>query len=235
MKKLFKITYIIIFVFAIFSILAGKISILGKYFLYEEDMYPGGLYKLCKINEFKEKIHTLKQHNVHSIDDADIITFGDSFFEVTLESESFPRELEKKTKLKVYNAGEKVWRSHYNPLIYLNKMNYQKGQRKYLILETVERLSLARGLNYISDYAKYESGELKNHTKNQYQKFFDKIFDNDDIDYFFKENIIIYPLNKYIKNIRYTLFGDMDERVGLCSKNPKMLFYFEAVEFNKQQ
>jgi hypothetical protein len=51
--------------------------------------------------------------------------------------------------------------------------------------------------------------------------------------YFFHENILIYPLNYWIANIRFKVLGEVDPVIGAYSLKQKMLFYKESVEFDK--
>ena len=105
---------------------------------YWENTKWGELYYFNFIKHFREKNlpeykvkyrFTSKHPDVH---DADILTFGDSFFDFSRMT-TFPEQLSDSLQQKVFYARMD------QPLRYLAENNYVKGDKKYLIFETAER------------------------------------------------------------------------------------------------
>ena len=98
----------------------------------------GELYYFSCIDDFKEELpvpidkYRLSERNP-KINDAEIITFGDSYFD-------FSRQMTVPEKLSI-ESNKKVHAIYsFYPLIYLNKINYQSEVPKVFIYETAERM-----------------------------------------------------------------------------------------------
>ncbi|MCD4696813.1 MAG: hypothetical protein K8S16_11300, partial [Bacteroidales bacterium] len=110
-----------------------------------EDRHPdyfeftkyGELYYFSQINHFKEILPApeykfrLSEKNA-SLEDADIIAFGDSFFDINRQKTVADR-LQDSLGVKVHAAN--AW----FPLDYLEDNFYQKGKEKTIIFQIVER------------------------------------------------------------------------------------------------
>ena len=98
----------------------------------------GEMYYFNCINHFKEKnlpspIRKYRFSDKHpSIKDADIIIFGDSFFDFSRQK-TFPERLTDTLHRKVY------YERYFYPLVSLKKKNYSNDSTKLLIYEIVER------------------------------------------------------------------------------------------------
>jgi len=254
MKKLFYICWIAAFLFALFVLIGGKVIPFGRLFIYQDksaDVYPGDLYKMCKIDKFKQtrdysgsglpsktretEIEPNYQVVTHGdsfsietgdISDADILIFGDSFFAGIKALEIYQFNSGEPDTLLAVNASYFSAEAGENPLAYFNRMGFKNSNRKIVLLETVERYSLRRALKY-RDFKRIIDSEYL-------RKFVKHIFVNDHLEYFFTDNIISHPVVKYLANFKYEHFGDIDTRIGLHSEDPKMLFYFQEVEFNRK-
>lgn len=79
------------------------------------------------------------------LEEADILLFGDSFFDFT-RMETFPEQLTKKTGLKAYYAREDF------PLEYLEKADYENNKEKILLYESAERYLYYRFMNPHPEY-----------------------------------------------------------------------------------
>ncbi len=105
---------------------------------YWENTQWGELYYFNFIKTFQEKnlpeCHTkYRFSNRHpKLQDADILTFGDSFFDFSRMT-TFPEQLGDSLNKRVYYARMD------RPLKYLADSNYQPGPKRYLIFETAER------------------------------------------------------------------------------------------------
>ena len=97
----------------------------------------GELFYFSQINHFKEDLpkaeykFRLSDKNA-SLDEADIIAFGDSFFDFNRQKTVADR-LQDSLGVKVHAVN--AW----FPLDYLKENNYQKGREKTIIFEIVER------------------------------------------------------------------------------------------------
>jgi len=254
LKKLFFITWALVFLYSVFVLLGAKITPFGRLFIYEdkdEKYYPGGLYEMCKIDEFRQteadyeksrpdryedslshslyKIYDQRQNYADAPDDldsSDILMFGDSFLAGIRGLKIFIDNGDSAGGLIAYNASaDGIAAAGENPLECLARVNYQKSKRKFLILETVERYSLDRGLQY-KDYQKIIDSR-------SVRKIVKHMFTNDHIAYLFTDNFVSYPFFRFINNIKFSYFKDIDTRIGGYSEDPKMLYYFQAVEFNQ--
>ncbi len=103
----------------------------------------GDLYYYNCISEFKQDFpapvrkYRLSEKNP-SLNNADILTFGDSFFDVSFQK-TLPERLSDTLNLKVYSYMTQD-PTQANPFCILNSNAYNKtGHSKYIIYETIER------------------------------------------------------------------------------------------------
>ena len=98
----------------------------------------GELYYFSCIDEFKDELPSpiekfrLSPRNA-PIDQADIITFGDSYFDFSRQM-TVPERLARESGKNVHGIYS------FYPLAYLNQINYQAGDEKLFIYETAERM-----------------------------------------------------------------------------------------------
>jgi hypothetical protein len=112
-----------------------KEKVIPEYF---ENTKYGELYYFNYIDQFKEpdlppgqiKYRFTPKHP--DLNEADILTFGDSFFDFTRMT-TFPERLGDTLNQRVYYARESV------PLLYLDQHNYEDTESKVLIYESAER------------------------------------------------------------------------------------------------
>lgn len=105
---------------------------------YWENVKYGELYYFGQVKYFRENLPTYSPDrkyrftNRHpNIEDADILTFGDSFFDFS-RLVTFPEQLGNTMNKKVHYARMDL------PLDYLKERNYQSKETKILIYESVE-------------------------------------------------------------------------------------------------
>jgi hypothetical protein len=227
MKKIFYTLWIIFFAFTLFTLVCGKIKPLGRFFLVEDKQY-GDLFRESKLDDFAEYIQRYEGEEKDSPFSADIICFGDSFFEAGRDINVFADLLEERLDLPVYNSSNSDFTSSDNsPLSFFTMYDYTQTREKLLILEVVERYTLAYSSNY------WKTGYSR--TKQIIRSVRDAVFNNSDVEYFFQENFIIYPVNKAIKNCKYRYFDEVEPRVYPFSRNPRMLFFYEGTEFSRRK
>lgn len=221
--------YLAVVLFALFILVGGKIKTFGRIFLptqSEKNISYGDLYTISELNDFHLPIPTVKSTNKSSMENANIFAFGDSFLGSHFGIKNLPSLLEDNLKMPVFAVPVAVE----NPLAYLESINYKKGAAKIVIVESVERYAVNRGLAYTTPT---KSPTNISSWRKRVNDLDYAIFDTTDIDYFFKHNIFINPIRLFLKNLNFSLFGRIDSRISVFSLNPPMLFYFEEVNFDK--
>ena len=243
MKKIFYFTWLISFLFALFVLLGASFKEAGRIFLYQE--YPegfaaGDLFDFSLLEDFKGKFRLIKGETNGQLETADVITFGDSFFDCDSDSPLFAKELEERLGLPIYNRSTLMHTDvdvDVNPMAFLKSMNYRKGKRRILILEHVERHSMvnifALDSSPMEDVDK-EDEILTFHSLNDWVVKHLIVLNNGnkDFDYYFRRNILTYPLTKWIANFRFKFLGEFDSNIGNYSLSHRMLFYSGDLGFN---
>lgn len=220
-----KIIYASIMLFAVFIVVGGKFPDFGRTFIAREpDGYVvGDQYRMCDLDRFREEIPSLKPSAATPLEQADILTLGDSFFNSTLASDLFANELARKAGLRVHNLHtSEFFEPQSYPLSYLENIGYQTGKSRIMLLESVEREVLERGDGY---------NKAGLSSSNELDAFAFKVLKNSDLEYFFKHNVIVRPLGKRLKNFRFQYLSIVDKSIGAYSLNPDMLFYQRDLEF----
>ena len=252
MRKLFYIIWIVALVYAVFAALGGNIFPFGELFIHSHDtggIPSGGLYGMCKIERFRQTEQDIARceeipdssaihgynytlydfshkldYRFYSNDSSDVLVFGDSFIGgmqgITLYCND---DLSDTITIHIASA-DGSYKGGENPLHYFERINYKKGRRRIAIVETVERSSIKRALDYPS---------TKLFESSVFSQAIAHIFGNEHVEYFFTDNEFSYGFFKALNNLKFEYFGDIDNRIGAYSVDPKMLFYSEAVDFNR--
>jgi hypothetical protein len=210
---------------ALVIVLCGKVPSIGKHFVASgpSDHISGDLYRLCELDRFRESIEVLPPPPSAPLKQAEILTLGDSFFNSALQSDLFAGELAAKSGFAVHNlASSDFFEPFSYPLAYLKAIGYQPDRRRILILESVERSSLERTTTF-------DSGGGSSANRLNAVAF--KLFKNNDVEYFFKNNLVTHPALTWVKNLRFDWFGSIDKAIGAYSLNPDMLFYQRDLDF----
>lgn len=210
---------------ALTVVLCGKFPAIGKNFVTagSKDRIAGDLYRLCDVDHFRESIAVLPQVPTAPLEHAEILTLGDSFFNSSLQSGLFANELAAKTGYAVHNLADSTYFEPFSyPLDYLQAIGYQPDRRRVLILESVERSSLERTATFAATAGS---------AANSLNAVAFKLLKNNDVEYFFKNNVVIHPAMKWLKNLRFSWFGSIDGAIGAYSLNPDMLFYQRDLDF----
>lgn len=210
---------------ALVIVLCGKVPSIGKHFVAggPSDRISGDLYRLCEVDHFRESIEVRPPSPSTPLEQAEILTLGDSFFNSSLQSDLFAGELAAKSGFAVHNLADRDFFEPFSyPLAYLKEIGYQPDRRRILILESVERSSLERTRTFDS------SG---GNSVNRLNAVAFKLFKNNDVEYFFKNNLVTHPALTWVKNIRFDWFGSIDKAIGAYSVNPDMLFYQRDLDF----
>ncbi len=206
-------------------VIGGKFPEVGKHFVMEDPagLHVGDLYRLCEVDRFKERLRVVTPAPTVPLDRAEIVTMGDSFFNSSLESDLFANELARRGGDAVHNVPlTEFFEPCSYPLAYLGSIGYRPNRRRILILESVERSSLERTAKYAS---------AASTSVNRLNALAFKVLKNNDVEYFFKNNLVTYPAIKWLKNARFDWFGITDRAVGAYALRPDMLFYQRDMEF----
>lgn len=229
MSATLKFIYATIMLFAVFIVIGGKFPAFGRMFVAEEAVgYAiGDQYRMCELERFREEIPVMKPLATTPLEEADILTLGDSFFNTSLASDLFANELARKGGLKVHHLQSATFFEPQSyPLSYLESIGYRKGRRRILILESVERSVLDRSNTYNAAGAS---------SSNVLNALAFKVLKNNDVEYFFKNNVIVHPLGRWLKNFRFTYLNIVDRSIGSYSMQPDMLFYQRDIEFSRMK
>ena len=209
---------------AIFVLVGGRVNRWGKKMVvsYENDgYYYGDLFKMSDLTDFKIPLKKFGKTELHTATSSRIFTMGDSFFQVDAESEIFAERLEKEIKKPVFDLAA----ISTDPLAVLQKIGYQKGEEKVLVLESIERYVPANA----AGYGKTSEPSNKSKFKKAVNRWCWALFNNTDMDYFFSHNRIIYPLRTLVADFKYRVLGMVNYRVRALSKDPVKLFYGSEV------
>lgn len=229
MSTTIKISYTVVMLFALFIVMGGKFPAFGRMFLADEpvEYVNGDQYRMCDLELFREDIPLTRASATAPLEQAEVITLGDSFFKSALGSDLFANQLAARLGLKVHNMETaEFFEPQSYPLSYLESIGYRGGKSRILVLETVERSILERAATYNKAGAS---------TSNDLDAFAFKVLKNNDVEYFFKHNVLVYPAMKWLKNLRFQQLGIVDKSIGAYSLEPKMLFYQRDLEFSREK
>ncbi|QXE85916.1 hypothetical protein KP003_16370 [Geomonas nitrogeniifigens] len=227
MTKSLKCLYTAVMLFAAFVVVGGKFPAVGRLFLPKEPTayILGDQYRMCDLDRFREEIPAGKPSAAATLEEADVLTLGDSFFNSALASDIFANELGRRLGGKVHNlATKEFFEPQSYPLSYLQHIGYRGDRKRILVLETVERSALERSGTY--NGAGAAAG-------NELDALAFKVLKNNDVEYFFKHNVMVGPLESRLKNFRFKYLNIVDKSIGAYSLNPNMLFYQRDIEFSR--
>jgi len=230
-----KITKIIIHVsgaLALFLFIVLRSSAEPDYLLDSEllkaanDAIYGDLYFLNLIDNFKIPTPPLGDEYYNSvpktdINDADILTFGDSFFASGARCKNVPGRLADTTK-------KKIFFSQTNEILKtLEEKNYVKKDKKYLILETVERgipRIFTGGQNVLAKknpkLGKIVESLMPLNLEQRYTLLLQR-------------GVISYNIYKELVTMKFNLFGYISSVTPVYKKDPPWLFYYQDVNDKK--
>ena len=234
MKKIFYISALIIFVMAFFVALAGKVNFIGDRFIVsdsERGTSGGDLYNFSKYEGVREQMSLMPSYE-YDFDKCDIIAMGDSFFGSSWDTKRIPDQLTDKLEESV--CFIKLSQGYF-PIKKMQEMGLSDGeQRKTLILETVERKVSERFTGELlkeSDFLEnVESGAAVIKNKNKLKDFTSKIFENNGVEYFFRNNIFVDKIRSKIMHYKFEFFSETVPQIGAYSRNKDILYYAESLK-----
>ncbi len=219
---------------AILLLVGTKSKTFGKKLLAEQgpnNISYGDLYGMCGLPEFKFPIPVVDFNSTSTLEEAGTITLGDSFFQAKFESKGLPDLLADNLKKTVFDPHEIIG----NPLVYLAQHHYQKTKSKTIVVETIERYAAKRAASYDEKIIVDDSTTTKQNFKKTINDAAYEIFDQTDLNYFFKHNLLINPLRIFINDLEFKTLGLVNDNIGRYSITPPMLFYSEEVDFDTDQ
>mgnify|MGYP001801841601 FL=1 len=229
--KVLKSTFFVLGFICLIIFILARINNGLKILIDPEIDNTGDLYKQSSITNFREilpdkavlpnnvkksEFYTHKEGHPY-VSDAEILTFGDSYFYFTRFT-SFPEYLSLKTNKKVFFAAEA------NPFYTLKHENYSAGQSKYLIYETGERGIFERFKSKLNiDTATRE--EIRTNTfiirePGEVEKIYSR---------FFQLGYFTWQINEYINTFKFQYLDYINEATPVYSTDPPMLFYRTTV------
>lgn len=182
----------------------------------------GDLYNLNLLDTFKTKVYEkeasfLKSGNKNDINESEVIFFGDSFLGGSASEKTFYERFEDSLKIKTFFSNDD------NPLVYLSKVNFIKKNRKFIILEMVER----RIIDYFNSPPKLV---IKGESLVDIKKFFFPVLVEQKYNYLLQKSKLTYNIYKIVNEIKFKEFGFINSATPIYSLNPPFLFYFQDVD-----
>lgn len=186
----------------------------------------GDLYFLNLIDNFKVPTPPLGDEYYNSvpkteIKDAEILTFGDSFLAAGARVKNVPGRLADTLKKKVFFSQTS------EPLEMLENTGFQKGEKKYLILETAERRVPSLFSGGHSKLVKTNPVLVNLMTTvipvNIEQRYTFLLQKSKATHYIYKE----------LATLKFNLFGYISSVTPVYKKEPPWLFYYQDVNDKK--
>ncbi len=183
----------------------------------------GELYHMSYIDLFAEKIEDKRHYRKRmydpnrDINKAEILTFGDSFFEFPLEK-PFSLRLEDTLNRKVFHGNS------YYIMEYLDTVNYIKDKPKVLILDVVERY-----FPYLFS-TKHERFLDQNRVRRN--DLYSKIFLEDaekKYTAFLQKSIFSHYLYSRVNTIKFNTLGYLPSVIPKYNRDPLIVFHIESV------
>ncbi len=253
MRRVFYCVWVLLLGLCGFVLLGTGFKALGRRLIFEETRngYASqGFYELTLLEDNWENIKVYDHAVNPPLESAEVITFGDSFFDAVQDSPLFSEVLTQRLGRPVYNHASWTFENpnvDHNPAGFLGSVQYRKGEKKFLILESVERLAFLK-----SGY--YQPGEPLSGKKNlvnrlnsgmnwrlrsadQWLRKYVILLNNDNPDcrHFLANNALLYPVSKWIAEAKFRWLGDIHPLIDRhYDRRSEMFFFAEEVAFNRR-
>ncbi|MCX6164502.1 MAG: hypothetical protein NTU73_06515, partial [Ignavibacteriae bacterium] len=186
----------------------------------------GDLYLLNLIDNFKVPTPPLDDEYYKSvpksdINEVDILTFGDSFFAEGARVKNVPARLADTLKKKVFFGRSD------NILNFLEEQNYQKKDRKYLILEIVERGIPGTFTDY-QNILKKKNNIISNIIETVMPINLEQRYT-----FLFQKGFLTHYIYKELATLKFSIFGYITSITPVYKKDPPWLFYYMDVNDKK--
>lgn len=188
----------------------------------------GELYYFNYVKHFKEDIPLAKYKFRYStkqadINNAEIITFGDSYFDFNRQ-QSLPDKLQEKTNKKLHSIYA------FYPLNYFKKVNYSSREKKIFIFEITERMIPFRFENpHVEPDHFPERGSLELIKRWAFPENREELYTG-----LLKGSYLSSPFYSTISTLKFDMFGYISAKTPMFAlKDKPWLFYFESVNDQK--
>jgi hypothetical protein len=204
----------------------------AKFILSDKYDKYSDLYNLSHIQSFREELPAIIDSRIedgqyggfrtkpnHSkINDADILTFGDSYFFFPYHT-TFSERLSNDLNKKVFVEFER------NPFKTLKEQSYKKGKQKFLIYELGERQIASLFMNKVNIDPEIKiSKEKKPFFKTLNTQFAEIRYNK-----ILQQNILTGDLYTKIATLKFKMFGSISEYTPFYDEKSKFMFYSETV------
>ncbi len=199
---------------------------------YWENTKWGELYYFNFISDFREKNlppstekyrHTPKHPK---LEDADILLFGDSFFDFTRMT-TFPERLSDSINKKVFYARFP------KPLEYLDQNNYSNSEPKYMIYETAERIFHERFVKPQPDKYLTDTRPPIKKAVREIRRFLFVPRTELILDQLLCRSVLTYDIHSTISTLKFRLFGYITDQTPVYSVSNDTPWLFIASEVSK--
>ncbi len=206
----------------------------------------GDLYRYAEVGPLPRPIKMMNDATSDAgINDAQVLMFGDSFTTYGMDSRPLPFELEKASGIKTFNAGAAdFWLTDY---LGSHAFDPQHHQAKVAVVETVER-NIFRNLDKDgfsgpldgTEPASFGQANIDQAVRGSpllvtlrswVSGAFYQGLGQAEVEYFIKRNRFVDPFRRWLKEIAFRYFGDLDTNIGAYSSAHQMFFYRDEVEF----
>ena len=201
---------------------------------YWENTKWGELYYFNFIKDFQEK--NLPASDVKyrftdkhpSLQDADILTFGDSFFDFTRMT-TFPEQLSDSLGKKVFYARNP------RPLEFLDHQNYTNTTPKYLIYETAERFFHERFITEQKEYYEPEKRSSIGKAFHRVRKFIFMYKPELLLDQILCRSYVTYDIHSAINTLKFKWFGQITDQTPVYSTRHNIPWLFIESEVSDDE
>ncbi len=165
---------------------------------------------------------------------SDIIFFWDSFFESTLDSFQFADEVALNSDITTHHIPvDNLMREvNFNPILYLQAINYTGSDQKIMVLESVERYALDIATHY--DKLIYEKKSVSSFDK-LHERSNKPLLNTSRIRYFFTKNKILWPFIQWKTNYLYEFLWEIPSSIWVIDETSWMMFHHEQFSFLQRE
>jgi hypothetical protein len=220
----------------LFVLLSSKLHVIGDlliipgldYYTFNKTVRYGDLYRMSRVSEFKEEIpYPPPELIFNTMEESDVISAGDSFFQIPINGLMFAAALEKLCGKKVYDATQIDEEYCKRPAGVLELAGYTADsalfKEKIFLLECVERYSPERAKS------KYLASSKEVAVK--YLSLSVNILSFISADEWLQSSFLLKAPLEFKADTYFRLFNRLPADASVHTLKPPMLFYNEDKEF----
>lgn len=201
----------------------------------EREFY-GDLYKLNKVKDFQVPIIRRGEPNTTMRGEAEVITIGDSFFDVTYEGPTFAVRFEKRTERKTYNVKYDITKRIYTKAPHTYFEEHPTQSATILLWERVERNLVndildARGSVLTTELEQLIPLHIRvSRSYQEYERYRDIIFHTDPLIFLLQNSLITRRAYEILNTFRFRVTGNLSPLTPEYTRDPLMLYYGPALK-----